>query len=79
MNPIYFEILYLFAQLLIEKNIDNVKSYFNDFTLRGPLTVISFENGMKVLKKILNYLKYILKHIQELAMPSMKRWKKSDQ
>lgn len=52
LNPIYFEILYLFAQLLIEKNIDNVKSYFNDFTLRGPLTVISFENGMKVLKNI---------------------------
>ncbi|PNR87490.1 hypothetical protein HWHPT5561_09405 [Petrotoga sp. HWH.PT.55.6.1] len=62
LNPIYFELLYSLAQFLKEKGIKSAKSYFMDFNTRGPLTVMSFENGMKVLKNIEFSKEYIETH-----------------
>ncbi|MBM7559256.1 hypothetical protein [Marinitoga litoralis] len=58
-KSIYFELLYLFAQYLkSNKNITSVNKYFNDIDLRGPLTCMSFEKGLDVLKKIENKISY---------------------
>jgi hypothetical protein len=62
LNPIYFELLYSLAQFLKEKGIKSAKSYFLDFKTRGPLTVMSFENGMRVLKNIEFSKEYIETH-----------------
>ena len=52
-NPVYFEILYYFAKEL-NKNYDisSAKKYFKDFNLRGPLSTMSFEDGLRTLKNI---------------------------
>ncbi|KAF2956651.1 hypothetical protein [Marinitoga sp. 38H-ov] len=52
-KSIYFELLYLFAQYLKNnKNIESVNKYFNNIDLRGPLTCMTFEKGLDVMKNL---------------------------
>lgn len=51
-NSIYFELIYNFAQYLKQKNISSVREYFEDYKMRGPLTCMTFERGISILKKI---------------------------
>jgi hypothetical protein len=62
LNPIYFEMLYALAQKLKELKIDSANKYFSDFNLRGPLTVMSYESGLDVLKNIEFDKEYIETH-----------------
>uniref|UniRef100_A0A832I9U1 DNA-directed RNA polymerase n=1 Tax=Pseudothermotoga hypogea TaxID=57487 RepID=A0A832I9U1_9THEM len=63
LSSVYFELLYNFAQHLKKyKGMESVNKFYKDVSLRGPLTCMSFEDGLEVLKKIEIDREYVERH-----------------
>jgi len=59
---LYFELLYNLAQQLRTEGIMSVNEYFFNLEKRGPLTCMSFERGLDVLKELEIGREYIETH-----------------